>query len=259
MQIPQTKKVGVVDEKNGIPVADPYRWLENADDPEVKEWIKQQNERVDTALKDRSFQMFSDELAKNYNVNMFSNPVPVRGRYFYWERRPDEDQQVLYMKKGLDGLPVELFNPNGKREGNTLTIDYWSPSQTGKYIAYGVSEGGDEMATLYVKDTENNQELPDKIVRCRDASIRWLSDDSAFFYKRNPRPGIVPKNEEHLHSKVYLHRLGDNPDTDELIFGADRPKDDMIVLGLSLDDRYLSIKVSQEWTRNEIYIYLTDI
>ncbi len=45
-----------------------------------------------------------------------------------------------------------------------------------------------------------------------------------FFYVRNPRPGTVPKNEEHLHSKVYLHRLGDNPNNDELIFGEGETK-----------------------------------
>jgi len=44
MQIPQTKRVDVVDEINGIPVADPYRWLENGDDEEIKKWIAEQNQ-----------------------------------------------------------------------------------------------------------------------------------------------------------------------------------------------------------------------
>ncbi len=185
----------------------------------------------------------------------FSNGVPVHGKYFYTERQPDEDQAVLYMKKGLNGQPIKLFDPNGKRDGNTVSIDYWDQSPSGKYVAYGISEGGTEMATLYIKDTETNEELSESIVHCRHSSIEWLPDDSAFFYTRNPRPGTVPKNEEHLHTKVHLHYLGDDPNNDELIFGADRPNDDMIGLTLSPNGRYLGIHVSKSWTENEIYIY----
>ncbi|PIP87186.1 hypothetical protein COW81_01620 [Candidatus Campbellbacteria bacterium CG22_combo_CG10-13_8_21_14_all_36_13] len=255
MNIFQPKKQDIIDDINGIKVADPYRWLEDSNDSEVKEWINLQNEQTDKILKKDSFESFSKELTNNFKVVNFSNPIPVKGRYFFTERQPDEDQSVLYVKNRLDGVPVKLFDPNNKREGNTVSIDFWSPSYSGKYIAYGISEGGDEMATLYIKDIETNEELSERIIHCRHSSVRWLPDDSAFFYTRNPRPGTVPKNEEHLHTKVYLHKLGDNPNNDELIFGADRPKDDMIGIGLSPDGKLLSIEVSQTWAENEVYIY----
>ncbi|MFA5745061.1 MAG: hypothetical protein WC887_02500 [Candidatus Paceibacterota bacterium] len=254
MQMPQTKKENLIEEVSGIPVADQYRWLEN-DDEDVKKWIVEQNQYTDSFLRNEYQKKFSDELEENLKITTLLNPIPACGRYFYRERRPDEDQNVLYMKKGLQGEPVVLFNPNDKREGNTLSIDYWSVSQTGKYVAYGISEGGDEMATLYIKNVDTSQELSEKIVHCCHSSGKWLPDDSGFFYTRNPRPGTVPKNEEHLHSKVYFHILGDNPDNDALIFGADRPKDDMIQIDLSPDGRYVSIKVGREWTQNEIYLY----
>lgn len=250
-----SKKDSIVDEIQGFQIPDPYRWLEDVENPEVKKWIDFQNKKTDEILKNDLFETFSGELVKNFKVVSFSNPVPVKGRYFYTERQPDEDQAVLYMKKGLDGNPIKLFDPNGKRDGNTITIDYWDESKSGKYIAYGISEGGDEMATLYVKNTDTNENLSDTIVHCRHSSVRWLPDDSAFFYTRNPRPGSVPKNEEHLHTKVYLHKLGDNPENDELIFGEGRPKDDMIKISLSPDGRYLGIHVSRNWTENEIYVY----
>lgn len=245
----------VVDEINGIQIRDPYRWLEDSDNVEVKSWIDDQNKLVDKALKGDEFKLLSDELARNFKVVSFSTPVPVKGRYFYTERQPDEDQAVLYMKKGLEGTPIKLFDPNGKKDGNTVSIDYWYESKTGKYIVYGISHGGDEMATLYVKNTDTNENLPDEIARCRYSAVCWMPDDSGFFYTRNPRPGTVVKDEEHLHTKVYFHLLGNDPESDVLIFGEGRPKDDMIGLGLSLDARYLCINVSQKWTENEIYIY----
>lgn len=255
MNTSQTKKEEIVEDINGMRVSDPYRWLEDSENPEVQAWIKSKNEEVDTELKGAPYEIFSKELIESFKVTNFSNPTPVQGKYFYTERQPDEDQAVLYMKQGLEGSPVALFNPNGKHEGNTVTIDYWEESHTGKYVAYGISQGGDEMATIFIKDTDTNQELDEKIIRCRYSSIKWLLDDSGFFYTRNPRPGMVDKNEEHLHSKVYFHALGTDPEMDDLIFGTERPKEDLLWMDLSPDGKYLSIQASQEWTKNEIHIY----
>lgn len=255
MNFPKTKKEEVGDDFFGIKVADPYRWLEDANSPEVKEWIDAQNAHTDQTLRNEAFETFSAELVKNFNFISFSNPVPRNGRYFYSERHPDEDHGVLYMKVGLDGEPIKLVDPNGMNFDNTISLDYWRISRSGKYIAYGLSQGGDEMSTLYIKDVDSGKDLDDKIPRCRHAQASWLPDDSGFFYCRYPAVGTVPKNEEHLHPKVYFHKLGDNPENDELIFGKNRPKDDMLVLAISSDGRHLAISATQKWTENDIYVY----
>lgn len=255
MNTPSTKKDTLVDQYGDIPVPDPYRWLENQADPEVQAWIQEQNKYTDSMLKNSAYEVFSDELVKNFKVVGFSNPIPVRGWYFYTERQPDQDQAVLYVKEGLDGVPKALVNPNGVRKDNAITISYWYVSKSGRYVAYGLSEGGTEMSTLYIKDIATNKNILESIPNCRHSLAKWLPDDSGFFYTRNPRPGSVPQNEEHLHTKVYLHILGTDPDTDVCIFGKDRPKDDMISLSLSMDGRYLAIHASQKWTENEVYVY----
>jgi prolyl oligopeptidase len=252
-----TQKEIIIDEICGIRVSDPFRWLEGAEKPEVKDWIKEQNKQVDLELKDGNFNTFSNELVRNFKTTTFSNLVPIKGQYFYIERQPDEDQSVLYVKKGLNGNPVILFNPNGKKTGNTVTIDYWTPSRSGKYVAYGISEGGDEMSTIYIKNVHTLTDMPEKILNCRYASICWLADDSGFYYTRNPRPGTIDNKDESMYMKVYFHKIGTDSDIDELIFGENRPKDDMINMTLSLDDKYLAIHVSNEWTKNDIYLYDT--
>ncbi len=187
----------------------------------------------------------------------FSNPVPSTGRYFYRERKPDQDQSVLYMKKGLEGQPVEIFNPNSKDKSNITSIDFWSNSKSGKYVAYGISSGGNEVSSIYIKNTDTNEVLGDVLANCRHSPIRWLPDESGLFYAHNPKPGTVPKNEESLHMKVYFHKLGDDQESDQLIFGKDRPKEDMIGLSLSPDGRYLGMNISLTWSENDIYIYDT--
>ncbi len=255
MSFPKTKREEVVDEMFGIKVSDSYRWLEDANIPEVKEWVDAQNAHTDKSLRNKVFETFSDELVKNFKVTTFSNPIPKKGKYFYAERKPDEDHSVVYMKVGIDGVPIKLIDPNGMNSDNTISLDYWRTSRTGKYIAYGLSQGGDEMSTLYIKDVDTGKDLDDKLPRCRHAQPSWLPDDSGFFYIRHPAIGTVPKNEEHLHPRVYFHKLGDGPENDELIFGKDRPKDDMLGLSISQDGRFLAISAQQKWTENDINIY----
>ncbi len=255
MIYPPTRRENVSENIHGVEIHDPYRWLENFDLPETQKWVDEQNKLLDKELKDENFEIFTNELAKNFKVVNFGNPLMVNRKYFYTERQPDEDQSVLYVKDELDGTPKKLVDPNGVVEGNTITIDYWNPSRTGKYLIYGISKSGDEMATLFIKDVESGKDLEESIERCKYSNTKWIPDDSGFFYTRKPKEGSVPKDEEHLHSKVYFHKLGDDPDRDELIFGKDRPKDDMISLSISTDGDLLAINVGQKWTENDVYIY----
>lgn len=254
MNFPETKKENIETIIFDNVIRDPYRWLENGKSKETKEWTDAQNIFADTILRNEAFDVFSSELIENHNVVDFSNPVFHKGKYFYSERKPQEEQFSIYVKKGIDGTPVKLVDGNGTNPKDAVSIDYWSISRTGKYLIYGLSVGGNEMPVMYVFDVDAKIILT-QIERCKDAQAKWLPDDSGFFYKKNPCEGTVPKNEEHLHSKVYFHKLGDNPKDDELIFGKGRPMDDMLGLTISVDGIYLAINASQKWTENDIYIY----
>ncbi|MST03991.1 MAG: S9 family peptidase [Candidatus Pacebacteria bacterium] len=255
MKIPPTKKQNIVEKINNISINDQYRYLEDQENPEVKEWIKAQNEYTYSFLKNKSFEIFSNELAKNFKVVNFGNPHLKNGRYFYSERQKNEDQSVIYFKNGIDGEPIKLIDPNSKDSKNITTIDFWVVSKSGKYLVYGLSKGGTEMATLYIKNVDENKNLKEEIPNCRYSSVAWLPDDSGFFYTRNPKPGTVEKSEEHLYSKIHFHKLGENPENDELIFGKDRPKDDLLRLKTSTSGEYLTIEVSNKWTENEVHLY----
>ena len=235
MRTPKSKKTNATDFVTDFSIPDPYRWLEDSESLETKEWIKSQNSYTDSLLRNENFEIFSNELANNFKTVDFSNPIPVKGKYFYKERQPDDDQFALYVKNGIDGSPVKLVDPNGMRDDNTIAIAFWSVSKTGKYLAYGLSQGGDEMAVMHIKNVDTGINLSEQIPRCRHSQISWIPDDSGFFYTRNPWVGTVPKNEEHLHTKVYFHKIGDDPKNDDLIFGEGRPKDEMLGLSISID------------------------
>src|SRR5215207_411531 len=50
MTPPPTRRDAVVETLHGVDVADPYRWLERGDDPEVRQWVAEQNRHTRTAL-----------------------------------------------------------------------------------------------------------------------------------------------------------------------------------------------------------------
>lgn len=255
MKIPQIKKNDATDFIAGISITDPYRLLEDAENLKTKDWIGAQNLYTNSFLRNETFEMFSDELAGNFKTVDFSNPILANGKYFYKERSPDDDQFALYVKNGIDGKPIKLVDTNEMRDDNTITIAFWSVSKTGKYLAYGLSQGGDEMAIMHIKDVDTGINLSEQISRCRYSQVSWIPDDLGFFYTRNPWYGTVPKNEEHLHTKIYFHKIGENPENDELIFGKGRSKDCMLSISISLNGRYLAISYALKWTENDIYIY----
>ena len=252
----ETKREAISEELfPGIHVQDPYRWLEDTPSAEVVSWLAVQDKIASGALRGPLADSFAEDLAKNFDVTNFSEPMPVCGRYFHTERRPGEDQASLYVRRGLEGEATKLVDLNGLHEGNTVSLDFWAPSRDGTLLAYGLSYGGTEMATLRIKDVASGEDLPDEIARCRYSRIRWLPDSSGFFYTRQPREGEVPENEAHLHTKVFLHTLGAAAADDRLIFGEGRPKDDMVRISLSIDGRYLGVSVSKKWTENDLYIF----
>ncbi|HLX25389.1 MAG TPA: prolyl oligopeptidase family serine peptidase, partial [Candidatus Cybelea sp.] len=95
------------------------------------------------------------------------------------------------------------------------------PSLDGKYVAYGISEGGSEASVIHVVDTGSGQVLPDAIDRAYFVgATSWLPDGKSFYYVRFPalKPG-EPEVDKETRAVNYVHVLGRDPDQDPAVFG----------------------------------------
>ena len=101
--------------------------------------------------------------------------------------------------------------PNQLAADGTIALDWFQPSDNGKYVAYGTSHSGSEMSTLHIIETKTGTILPDTIERTRAASIAWLHDNSGFYYTRYPNKGDVPAGQEMYNRHVFFHWLGTGP------------------------------------------------
>jgi prolyl oligopeptidase len=236
-------------------VADPYRWLEDGDAPEVLAWTEAQDRHARAWLDAAPGRAaIRERLRALLSIGTIAPPMPRRGRYFYERRTGAQEQPVLNVREGRDGSDRMLLDPAALSADGACALDWWYPSPDGALLAYGVSEGGSEKSTLRVKDVSNGVDLTDVIPFTRACSLEWLPDGSGFYYTRYPAPGSVPAGEENYHRRVYFHALASNWREDPLVFGEGRQPEDWPSVHLSPDGRWLAVSVSIGWTRTDVYL-----
>jgi len=251
---PPTSGGDEVEILHGESIPDPYRWLEQGDDPRTQAWTASQNaltESLLAAVPARArLRARLDELL---SIGALSTPEPVAGRYFYQRRDGRQNQPVLYVREGRDGEDRVLIDPNQLDAQGTTALDWFYPSEDGRLLAYGLSENGSEQSLLHVLEVDSGAPLPDRIPRTRSADLAWLPDGSGFYYTRYPAGGEVPEGEEHYHRSVFFHRLGTDSAGDPLIF---RPaeKEHWPGVGLSPDGRWLVIGVARTFDQTDLYL-----
>lgn len=250
-----TRREDVVETMHGVAIADSYRWLEDAEASEVREWTAAQNARTESALaRVPGRAVLESRLRQLFNVGVVTDPAVRGNRCFYLKREGSQDQPVLYTRDGLDDDERVLVDPNAIDRAGLVALDWWYPSPEGRLVAYGLSRDGDEWSTLHVIESETGTLLPDEIARTRYTSLAWLPDETGFFYTRYPTPGTVPAGDEEYNSHLFFHRLGADPKDDFKIFGEGRSPQDMIEVAISADGRWLVASAFQGWVTSEMYL-----
>jgi prolyl oligopeptidase len=252
---PESKPGTIVDTLHGVAVPDPYRWLEDTDDPAVQEWTDKQNaltrELLDS-IPER--EEVKNRLAELWNYTRVSPPSKYGDRYFFTKNEGLQDHFVLYYRDGLDGAPNVLIDPNTWPGDKTKAMNWWHVSPDGALIAYGVSEAGSENATLHLRQVGTQEDLPLQIERCRYSSIVWEEDNSGFFYTRMPYEGEVPPGDEHYFRRVCYHRMGDDPANDKIIWQNPEVREHSPGIWRSEDFNYMILGVWRGSTEeNDLY------
>jgi len=251
---PPTRVDAVVDEIHGERIADPYRWLEDGESDQTRAWTEAQNaftERYLAAVPDRP--AIRRRLEQLLSIDSLGAPTPAGGRYFYSRRKQSQNQPVLFVREGVRGADRVLIDPNALNPEGTTALDWYFPSNDGRLLAYGLSEDGSEESVLHVLDVSSGRVLEDRIVRTRAADVAWLPDGTAFYYTRYPRAGQVPDDEAQYHRAVYLHRLGDDPAADRLVYQPE-VKEHWPSVDLSPDGRWLVIMVARTFDQTDVYL-----
>jgi prolyl oligopeptidase len=263
MKPPAARTETVVDDYHGHKVADPYRWLENAGSPETQKFVEEQNAYTERVLENAPVDKnpLRSRIEQLLTIGRVDPPRPAGNYYFYTRRDGRQNQPVLYVREGLNGKDKILLDVNALAPDGTIALDWFFPTDDGKYLAYGTSPNGSEISTLEILETATGKHLPEKIGRTRAASVAWLPDNSGFYYTRYPRPGDVPAGQEMYNRHVFFHQLGkaDNADglKDPQVFpvaGETVDPQSWPNVRLSNDAKCLIVKLEEGWAKSELFV-----
>ncbi|MGC2696585.1 MAG: prolyl oligopeptidase family serine peptidase [Candidatus Angelobacter sp.] len=292
---PPLARVDPVSENlHGRAVTDAYRWLEDSSSAETQLFVAAQNAYTrDILEKVRGRERLRPAVERLLTIGRVASPRKAGQRYFFERRDGQQNQAVVYVREvkranaspaGVSlsgalssnaspgiaahrtalavGPSIEdraLIDVNALAPDGTIALDWWYPSEDGRYIAYGTSVNGSELSALQVLEVDSVKLLTEKIERTRAASVGWLPDNSGFYYTRYPRPGDVPAGEEMYHRRVFFHALGGAADgsDDPLIFPSEGEQLDpqqWPSVAVSHDGRWLLVEVSEGWSKSELYL-----
>ena len=244
-QYPTTKKVEHVDSYHGVKVADPYRWLEDDTAAETAAWVEAQNKVTFPYLeKIPSRQHFQKRIRELSNYERYSAPS-VKGTYFFFSKNEGlQNQNVLYIQKGLEGTAEVLLDPNTWSSDSTMRMTVFVPSKDAKYAVYGVSRSGSDWQEYKVIELASKKTLADSVEWVKAArGPAWHGN--GFFYSRYPAPEKGKEkasvNENH---QVFFHRLGTLQSADELVYQDPPNPQRFHLVNTTKDERFAILVVA---------------
>lgn len=258
LSYPDAERTDTADELHGRRVADPYRWLEGADDTRTESWSRDQDLLARAWLDTLPGQEACGRRMRSLlRAGSVSAPTWRSGRAFFTRREPDQEFPVLYVRE-VDGTQRPLLDVTDIDPSGLTTLDRWSPSLDGQRLAYQTSVGGDEESLLYVIDVRTGAHLDGPIDRCRYSSIAWLPGGEEFFYIRRLPPEDVPAGEQQFHRRVWRHRVGTDPAHDVLVHGEGLHHTFYFDANVSRDGRWLLIHGSPGTARRDS-VWIADL
>ncbi|HEV2213657.1 MAG TPA: prolyl oligopeptidase family serine peptidase [Terracidiphilus sp.] len=234
---PATPIRPVVDTYFNVHVTDNYRWLEDWSNPQVKQWVAEQDAYT-AATMDKLPQRdpILNELksALREQQTRYSDFKVSNGRLFALRYDPGAAAGKLVVfasprDKSSERRIVDLAN---FIPGKIFQVAYYQVSPNSKLVGLALATGGSEDASLYIVSTATGKQVGTVVPRANFATgggaMAWLPDSSGFYYTRYPQGHERPAADMNFYQQVYLHTLGKpsapTPGQDRYILGKDFPR-----------------------------------
>jgi len=244
LDYPEARTVDVVDDYHGTTVPDPYRWMEEMESPEVGAWVAAQNELTTRFLEDIPVrELIRERLTELWNFEYYSLPGQTGGRYFYFKNDGLQAHDVLYIADSLEDEARVLLDPNDLSDDGTVALSLLSISDDAKYLAYGVSDAGEDWIEMHVRDVDTGEDLPERLDWVKFTDAAWTKDGLGFFYSRYDQPvgnALAAVNTTH---QLYYHQIGTKQMDDKLVYERPDHPDWLLIPQVTEDGRYLVVTV----------------
>ncbi len=215
---PKVRKDEIEEEKFGVLVADPYRWLEDEQSEETAKFIEEQM-AVTKAYLDKipAKEKIKDRLTELYNYEKYGGAWVSKEKILFTYSPGLQNQPFWYLQDGLEGEEELLLDPNSLSEEGTVAATLLSPSADNRYVTYLVSEAGSDWQSLKVLDLTTKEPLEDELNWVKFTWTAWEGDGFYYSGYSAPEEGreLSAINEN---MRVYYHKLGDKQENDRLVY-----------------------------------------
>lgn len=212
----------VTDTYFGVTVSDPYRWLENAQDPEVHNWAATQTAHARAYLDALPYRrQLGDRLMQliSQTSPSYSNLKAAGTRVFALYSDPSKQQPLLtVMGQDLDGAhAATVIDPNALDSSGGVAIDWFEPSPDGSKVAVSLSRGGSEDGDLHIFDVGTGHEIGAAIPHVQyptaGGAAAWSDDGQTIWYTHFPG-AERPEADRHFFQTVWVHSFAQGAPAD---------------------------------------------
>ena len=201
---------------HGVPITDPYRWLEDQESPRTREWLAAQTEFARAyldAIPGR--ERIRERIRELLDVETYDSIQRVSNKYIFRKRACGQEQPCIYLREVPDGDDQLLIDPAGRMTGKHTALRPLRLSQDGRLLLYEVKEGGERTGTFELFDVEKREKLPDALPRGYLRGFSFAADARSFYYVHEALGAKRPH-----YRAAYRHVLGTAFDGDREIFYA---------------------------------------
>ncbi len=234
-------------------IDDPFRWLED-DGPNTSLFEEDQHRRTLEAMRsDPNWPFIFGQLDRLTRHDEWHVPQIRQGSLAFLRRPPGANQSVLQYIPAASADAVTVYDPGSLSSPHA--IDWFSLSQDGRYVLFGVSAQGDEWSTLYIYDSVHKRLLDDTIPGARWASVFMPPHANFFYYTRYP---VDSEGGRQFYSqRVFRHELGTGLEEDTEVFSDPEVTATFTLCGSS-DGNRLVVSTHLGWSRNRLAILTLD-
>ncbi len=251
---PATRKdTSVSDTYFGTTIKDPYRWLEDDQSAETKEWVSRQNIVTNGYLSQIPYRdKIKKRIEQVFNFEKYGNPQKKGGKYYFFKNDGLQNQSVLYVQNNLEAAAETVLDPNTFSTDGTASLGELAFSKDGHYLAYTISKGGSDWRSIYVKDLQTGQMLTDQLEWAKFTGLAWQGD--GFYYTRYPEPKKGAElTSVNQFGSVYFHQLGTPQSKDRLVYTDKAHPNRSFGAGTTEDQRFLYVTGFESTSGNVLY------
>ncbi len=259
MKVPHLRKKPEIKSCHNIYWEDNYSWIhqknilevltdKNKLEPEVKEYLLQENKYTEYHLKDtKNLQkkLFDEVKAR---IKLDDESLPYKDHtYEYWTKTTIEGNYSIKLRRKIETNKIEEIW-NGDKEKEKLGVEYFGVgdlevSHNDKYLAYSLDTKGSEYYTIFVREINSNKIITKEISNT-SGGITFSLDDKYIFYSK--------LDENHRARKIFRHEIGNHNNSDELVF-EEKSEAFTVGINISSDEKYYFITTSDHNTSEQYY------